>query len=254
MGKDIIYFHDIKEDETKTEQPTTCLRFATGIYSILSLVFAVFILVAELIFLFALHNSGKYGGSSFFMVVITCLTACLAVASILGIVGAISANRKILIWFVSFLIAFLTAGAVIGIFLLAKPDAAFPYAEQSFQNYIEIADKDGDDAYTMSVMSPMRDLQHKWECCGFNSPNDFKYPKKTCCYLGRKCNATKLEGCKQRILKVVKLLSQIIGTIDLAILVTPIIFVICTIILIKRLNGKMLHINNGESTRPYYPN
>ncbi|VDO12396.1 unnamed protein product [Rodentolepis nana] len=230
-----IYFHDIKEDATKTKRPTNCLRFAIGIYSILSLVFAGVILVVELILLVALQKSGKYGGSSFFMVVNTCLNACLAVASILGIVGAFSANRKILIWFVSFLIAFLTAGVVMAIFLLAKPDAGFPDAEQYFQNYIEIANRGGDDAYRMSMVSYMRDLQHELECCGFNDPTDFTNPTAICCYPGSECNATELDGCKYRILKVLESLSRFIGAIDLTILVIPMIFVICTIILIKRL-------------------
>ncbi|VDO02837.1 unnamed protein product [Rodentolepis nana] len=232
MEKEKLYFHDTPEDATKTEQPTKCLRFATGIYSILSLLFAAVILVAELILHFTLQNPCKYG---FLMTVIIFLTECLAVASILGIVGAILANRKILIWFVYFLIVFLTSAAVIRIFLLAKFDAAFPYAKQSFQSYIDIANRDGDGAYRTFIVYSMRHLQQKLECCGFNGPTDFKDPNTICCYPGSECNATKLGGCKHQILKIVELMSRTIGVIDLTILVIPIIFVICTVILIKRL-------------------
>ncbi|VDO14655.1 unnamed protein product [Rodentolepis nana] len=236
MEKDIINFHDTTEDATKTHQPTKCLRIATGFYSIMSLLFLVDILIVEITILILFQKSGRYGGSSIFMAVVTCFTGCLAVASILGIVGAFLSNRKIIIWFVSFSIVFLAAEAAIIIVLLAKPDFAFPYAEELFQNYIDRANEGGNnDTFQVSLMSSMRKLQTELKCCGFDGPEDFTYAILSCCQLDTYCKLERLKGCNDKILAVVELLSRTIDGLDLIILTIQIVFVTCTVILIKRL-------------------
>nr|CDS31450.1 tetraspanin [Hymenolepis microstoma]CUU97506.1 tetraspanin [Hymenolepis microstoma] len=217
--------------EEETHKPNKCLRIA----NIMGLLFAIGVHVSELAIFCILENSGKYRGTNFFMVLIACLTSCLVLASVLGIVGAYLKNRKMLISFVSFLTIYLAAGLTIGIVLLTKPDVAFPYAKSFFQNYIAVANSNVEEASRTALMFSMRTLQQSLKCCGFEGPKDFESASISCCETNTNCEADELGGCKDRILAAVETLSQVIGCTELITMVIPIIVVVCTIILIKSL-------------------
>ncbi|VUZ53705.1 unnamed protein product [Hymenolepis diminuta] len=219
----------------KRQKPTTCLSITTLTFNIIYLILGIGIAALGVLLLILVSNLGRITDLFITTAMFTSLGFFFIFLSILGIVGISRKNRQVLICFAFFLILLLATETVTGIVLIAKPDIMMPSVKKQYFYLVNMVTGDSSAPKILHLRAELAKWYEENDCCGYDGPLDFQNPQDICCTFAFDCNLDGYSGCKDIIRSKVENNSRITGGIALAFLPFPITFVICVILLIRRL-------------------